>query len=54
MSAKREVFVSVDLEISDPVPGDYSLLTIGAYNRHLYVRLSLLGIMKQQLELFWW
>lgn len=30
MSADREIFVSVDVETSGPVPGEYSLLTIGA------------------------
>lgn len=32
MSNKREVFLSVDIETSGPVPGEYSLLTIGACN----------------------
>jgi ribonuclease T len=32
MSAKREVFISVDVETSGPIPGEYSLLTIGACN----------------------
>lgn len=30
MTDKREVFVSVDVETSGPVPGEYSLLSIGA------------------------
>lgn len=30
MNNKREVFVSVDVETSGPIPGEYSLLTIGA------------------------
>ncbi len=30
MIDRREVFVSVDVEASGPVPGEYSLLTIGA------------------------
>lgn len=30
MNTKREVFVSVDIETSGPIPGEYSLLTIGA------------------------
>lgn len=30
MNTKREVFVSVDIEASGPIPGEYSLLTIGA------------------------
>ena len=30
MSAKAEIFVSVDVETSGPVPGEFSLLTIGA------------------------
>lgn len=30
MSAKPEIFVSVDVETSGPVPGEFSLLTIGA------------------------
>jgi DNA polymerase III epsilon subunit-like protein len=30
MSAKRELFISVDVETSGPIPGEYSLLTIGA------------------------
>src|SRR5687767_4975108 len=30
MSADREIFVSVDVETSGPVPGEYSLLTIDA------------------------
>ncbi len=32
MSQKREVYLSVDVETSGPIPGDYSLLTIGACN----------------------
>lgn len=32
MSDKKEVFVSVDVETSGPIPGEYSLLTIGAVN----------------------
>jgi ribonuclease T len=30
MSAKPEVFVSVDVETAGPIPGEYSLLSIGA------------------------
>ncbi|TXG81813.1 MAG: 3'-5' exonuclease [Sphingomonadales bacterium] len=30
MSEKREIFVSVDVETSGPIPGEYSLLSIGA------------------------
>lgn len=30
MSEKREVFISVDVETSGPIPGEFSLLTIGA------------------------
>jgi ribonuclease T len=30
MSADREIFVSVDVETAGPIPGEYSLLTIGA------------------------
>lgn len=30
MSAKREFFISVDVETSGPIPVEYSLLTIGA------------------------
>ncbi|WP_319411264.1 3'-5' exonuclease [uncultured Cohaesibacter sp.] len=30
MTAAREVFVSVDVETSGPIPGEYSLLSIGA------------------------
>lgn len=30
MSAPREVFVSVDVETAGPIPGEYSLLSIGA------------------------
>jgi hypothetical protein len=26
----REVFISVDVETAGPIPGDYSLLSIGA------------------------
>lgn len=32
MSKKREVFLSVDIETAGPIPGEYSLLTIGACN----------------------
>lgn len=32
MTSKREVFLSVDVETSGPIPGEYSLLTIGACN----------------------
>ena len=32
MSNKNEVFISVDVETSGPIPGEYSLLTIGAVN----------------------
>lgn len=30
MTDKREVFISVDVEASGPIPGDYSLLSLGA------------------------
>jgi DNA polymerase III epsilon subunit-like protein len=30
MSRKTEVFVSVDVETAGPIPGEYSLLSIGA------------------------
>jgi DNA polymerase III epsilon subunit-like protein len=30
MKAKRECFISVDVETSGPVPGDYSMLSLGA------------------------
>lgn len=30
MSSKREIFVSVDVETAGPVPGEFSLLSIGA------------------------
>ena len=30
MSKKREVFISVDVETSGPIPGEFSMLTIGA------------------------
>lgn len=30
MNGKREIFISVDVETSGPIPGEYSLLTIGA------------------------
>lgn len=30
MSAQREIFVSVDVETAGPIPGKYSLLSIGA------------------------
>jgi DNA polymerase III epsilon subunit-like protein len=32
MSNKREVFLSIDVETAGPIPGEYSLLTIGACN----------------------
>lgn len=32
MSQKREVFISIDVETSGPIPGEYSLLSIGACN----------------------
>ncbi|WP_079436496.1 3'-5' exonuclease [Zoogloea sp. LCSB751] len=32
MNKKREVFLSVDVETSGPIPGEYSMLTIGACN----------------------
>jgi ribonuclease T len=32
MSPKREIFLSVDVETSGPIPGEYSMLTIGACN----------------------
>ena len=30
MKSNREVFLSVDVETSGPIPGEFSLLTIGA------------------------
>ena len=30
MNKKREIFLSVDVETSGPIPGEYALLTIGA------------------------
>ena len=30
MSGLREIFVSVDVETAGPIPGEYSLLSIGA------------------------
>ena len=30
MTVKREIFVSVDVETAGPIPGEYSLLSIGA------------------------
>lgn len=32
MNTKREVFLSVDIETSGPIPGEYSMLSIGACN----------------------
>lgn len=32
MNQKREIFLSVDIETSGPIPGEYSMLTIGACN----------------------
>ena len=32
MTAQREIFVSVDVETAGPIPGEYSLLSIGACN----------------------
>lgn len=32
MSQTREIFLSVDIETSGPIPGEYSMLTIGACN----------------------
>ena len=32
MTTKREVFISVDVETSGPIPGEYSMLSIGACN----------------------
>lgn len=32
MSATREVFISVDVETAGPIPGEYSMLSIGACN----------------------
>ncbi len=45
MSPTREVFISVDIEASGPIPGEYSLLSIGACmvgntNRTFYVELK--------------
>ncbi|SSH65668.1 Uncharacterised protein [Klebsiella pneumoniae] len=30
MSIEKEIFVSVDVEASGPIPGKYSMLSIGA------------------------
>ena len=30
MSKKEEIFISVDIEASGPIPGEYSMLTLGA------------------------
>jgi hypothetical protein len=30
MSSKREIFISVDVETAGPIPGEFSLLSIGA------------------------
>ena len=30
MTAKQEVFISVDVETAGPIPGEYSMLTLGA------------------------
>lgn len=30
MNSKREVFISIDVEAAGPIPGEYSLLSIGA------------------------
>jgi ribonuclease T len=30
MTSKREVFISIDVETSGPIPGEYSMLSIGA------------------------
>jgi ribonuclease T len=30
MSERREIFISVDVETAGPIPGEYSMLTIGA------------------------
>lgn len=30
MTAKKEVFISVDVETAGPIPGEYSMLTLGA------------------------
>jgi DNA polymerase III epsilon subunit-like protein len=32
VSASREIFVSVDVETAGPIPGEYSMLSIGACN----------------------
>jgi len=32
MNATHEVYISVDIETSGPIPGEYSMLTIGACN----------------------
>lgn len=32
MSKKHEVYISIDVETSGPIPGEYSMLTIGACN----------------------
>lgn len=30
MTGKREIFISVDVETAGPIPGEFSLLSIGA------------------------
>ena len=30
MTTKQEVFISVDVETAGPIPGEYSMLTLGA------------------------
>ena len=30
MTSKREIFISVDVETAGPIPGEFSLLSIGA------------------------
>src|SRR5262245_38667413 len=32
MTIAREVFISVDVETSGPIPGEYSMLSLGACN----------------------
>jgi DNA polymerase III alpha subunit (gram-positive type) len=45
MAVKREIYISVDIEASGPIPGDYSMLSIGACvvahpRRHFYRELK--------------
>jgi DNA polymerase III epsilon subunit-like protein len=34
MSTKEEIFISVDIEASGPIPGEFSMLSIGACNAY--------------------